>query len=699
MTSKTLSLTNNISLGVSLLKENLKRKVWAIALISLILFFVFPIGLALIAQSIRVNYRSIADIAEIYEREALNWLSMDSGMMITLMIMFAVLLGCNSFSYLHTKKRVDFYHGLPIPREVIYVVNWVSGAIIVGVPYIIMLTLGVFVAVFNGLPIGVAVSTAAIGMCFHMLYFKLIYSLVIVAVILTGNMIIGLLGSVFLTFLVPMGTALIEGIIQLSFDTYYSYGMGEVWDKLYRISPITDYIISVTNGEPEGVTHYLLVVGSVLVFFIVGGWLHKVRNSEMAGKAMAFEVSKMIFGTLITIYVSLFFGLMFYSMTESTAWSVFGVVCGAIISHCILQIIYHFDFKRLFAAKRHGVIVIAVSVLIFLGIKIDLIGYDSYIPEKDEIQSMAMNGGGLNGWVVSYGTPLNHGDYGWNYMDDRDYVFEWMEVTEFDNMYELAKKGIAAQHTNDSYDNEVERFEIKYELKNGRSVYRVYTLPLGEAKELLVEIFSQNEYKYGAFPVFNKEPDNIANIYTGNGDSTVLIENLSQEDRSEILSTYQEEFYELTYEQASKESAVGILYFETFEQEVMIDRIQENSNSYNPLLEEKNPVYPSFVKTLALLESYGITMDSKVEAADILQIQFDSWELGLASNEYNQIVIDQVDEVKAFGAVLDREIFYQFVIGNDHEVIFVEIVKKDGNMEYMYALKENVPQFIWDKVE
>ena len=44
--------------------------------------------------------------------------------------------------------------------------------------------------------------------------------------------------------------------------------------------------------------------------------------------------------------------------------AVFGILCGTVICHCVVEIIYHFDFKKLFSDKLQlaGCIVVVMAV-------------------------------------------------------------------------------------------------------------------------------------------------------------------------------------------------------------------------------------------------------------------------------------------------------------------------------------------------
>ena len=68
------------------------------------------------------------------------------------------------------------------------------------------------------------------------------------------------------------------------------------------------------------------------------------RPSEAAGRAMAFKVSEPVIRFLLVVPISLFSGMIFRSILNDDIWTVFGLICGLLITSCLIEIIYHFDF-------------------------------------------------------------------------------------------------------------------------------------------------------------------------------------------------------------------------------------------------------------------------------------------------------------------------------------------------------------------
>ena len=106
------------SLFFKLMKEDLKRRIWA----------VFTAG------EIK-EYTVYAEGIARYEKQLMEWLSFNCGMTVFLMMGASLICGLSSFSYLNSKSKVDFFHGIPVRREKLFAANFFNGILILAIPY------------------------------------------------------------------------------------------------------------------------------------------------------------------------------------------------------------------------------------------------------------------------------------------------------------------------------------------------------------------------------------------------------------------------------------------------------------------------------------------------------------------------------------------------------------------------------------
>lgn len=221
-----------------------------------------------------------------------------------------------------------------------------------------------------------------IGYVQHMCFFTLVYMTVVLAVILTGNLIVGLLGTGVFFSWGPGVAAVISTYFSEYFMTFYDNGNFLLrWCE--RTSPVFWYGTATGSDHPTRMAVIALAVAALL--FGLGMFLYRKRPSEAAGRAMAFKVSEPVIRFLLVVPITLFSGMIFRSILNDDIWTVFGLICGLLITSCLIEIIYHFDFKSLFAHKRQLAISAVAVAAIFLGFRLDVAGYDSYLPDADKV--------------------------------------------------------------------------------------------------------------------------------------------------------------------------------------------------------------------------------------------------------------------------------------------------------------------------
>lgn len=626
-----------------LMKEDLKNRLWAVSLIGLVFFFAFPVVAAFQAGSLKdaVSYEKELLL---YTGEMKSWLSFGSGMTVFLMMMVSLICGMSSFSYLNSRSKVDFYHSIPVKREKLFIANYVNGILILAVPYAVALMLAVVIAVSNGVSGSLLWPLALSGYGLNMVYYILMYSLVVVAAMMTGNLVIGVLGSGVLCFYIPAAVVLIGGYMTTFFQSFVYFQYEDVMNSIGRISPVVEYIYQIGRYASDGVSAMSVItaVAASVLLAVLGCILYRIRPSEAAGRAMAFAVSKPVIRILVTILSAMGLGLFFWSMRHTTGWAVFGILCGGIIAHCVIEIIYHFDFKKLFANRMQLVVCLAVSLLGLLAFRYDWTGYDRYLPDADKVKTAAIDISRLNEWV-SYGEARlrRDGEYEWTSVGSEEYIFDHMQVGDTRNVLAIAQAGIerlksgeelwgGTYYYSDRFteDGVYSTVTICYTLSSGRKVYRRYQVAMKEIMEPAEQLYADGSYKAGAYPVMNLNIADVAEVrYREVGPETRLNQ-MTTEEKKELLEAFRLDFSKLSIEQMQKEAPVGLIRFVTMTDaqalawEAREQALAEQTVGYYRYyrgFEEKSyyPVYPSFENTIKILEKYGVEPGNALDGYDI----------------------------------------------------------------------------------
>lgn len=617
MTSKNLCF--------KLMREDVKRRSWTIALT--VLGFVFTI---LIPVAIKCGeLTDIVDqdsVGRNYIIHSVVGLLKTGNMAAMVLIAASVLWAVSGFHYLHNSKKVDFYHSLPIKRGQLFLAVYLNGILIPAVIYLVSLLVSVAIALQAGVG-GNAIGILPIqGYVLHLVYYGLLYTTVTVAMMLTGNVVIALLGTLVFWGYGPGVVALAMGYASAWFHTFtVSAGQERTWLlALWYSSPFGNYMGSI--GDFSSGLWYAHRLAGVFVLTILLALLscvlYRLRPSEAAGKAMAFPCSRMPIKVLIVIPVSVAFGLFFYLLRSHLTWLVFGTLCGCVLCHCLMEIIYHFDFRKLFSNKVHLAGCMAVSFLLAMAGYFDWYGYDSWVPDASNVESAAIVLRDKDDWVT-YGQiasmPRADGGvrYYWSYKGKADYCYENMNLTDISQAVELARLGTEEdERIRKNRDSDRSYIfgttcMVQFRMKNGKQVQRRYQLPDNEeVTRLFDSVHDSPEFKQGAYPVMRQTADETAVVRIQQYGETVNVD-LDEEERARLLAAYQKEWGELTAKTRREELPIGIIQFDTVEaerirKEYSEDKEKRNTYDYSMSGRCYYPIYPSFTETLGILKDADI---------------------------------------------------------------------------------------------
>lgn len=698
------------NLFFKLIKEDLKRRIWAVCLAFLSFFFFMPVaaamGLSRLNQTVErwitqgttfgegitvqaMKYDRMISLAE-------NVIGLDNIMLPLIVGTAAVVLGLTGFSWLHSKNKVDFYHSIPVRRELLFAVKYLDGIFIVFSMYLLNLILASGIFAINGFGLGLTFVPGFITMLIHLVSYILMYTVVLTAVIMTGNFFISILGTIVFYSYIPLLTALLMGLSYMFFET--ASISDNYWSNIMiHGSPVSYYAFLLGKGSDLELNRYfmmlpklafpLLVAVVLMVFCLL---LYRLRPSEAAGKAMAFRVTKTPIKILLVVPFTIAMGLLFWNIYYSIGWAVFGFLFGLVITHCTMEIIYHFDFRKLFS-NAPCIAVCAVLSLAVIGIyRFDLVGYDSYLPAEKRFVSASMDFSSLNDWM-DCGLPVKDEDgMDWDYLYRNSYVRKNMKVTDYEAVRAIAEAGIvnakndkeeklrgygdyywANEEGTDGYWTSV---EMGYNLKNGRTVSRRYNVNVAKLREYFDRIYTTEEYKKGVYPVLSYQSDNVTGLYFL---KNYKIREVKADDalRAEILAAYEEELTSLTLKERAEETPVAALRFLTIAEKEYISMISKRrypeftGDFRMEDMQRVNfyPVYPSFTRTIALLKEAGTDVEAMPELSDIEKVEIFT-PYPVSRNSYGEEYA-QADYEEKYSADIDAESLesHSTVIKNDTE--------------------------------
>ncbi len=586
------------------LKENSKRRIWLWIVSELFWLFYYPVGMAMLMSRKMEHNRIDGMVGEAARKRlaetAEAWLGGGYNTTAVLVTVVAVICAIQGFSYLYSRKKVDLYHSVPVKKSRRFAVIFTNGILICFVPYLVNLLLAMVIAWFSGGMDGHIFSKALIAAVLHLLLYLGIYGFAILAVMLTGNLVITVFATVIFLVYELIVRLLVEAYM-IKFFSYYCYYSSR--DALY-LSPFW-YFGQAAEVFDGGGLPLAALFGMLLLTAAITGlayYCYWKRPSEAAGKAMAFEKTKAVVKLFLTVPFSLGAALIVDDIVVSNGvLVVFSVIIAVILSNAVIEVIYEADIKAAFRKKRQILVSGLCTAAIASVFCFDLIGYDAWEPSPEKLEDAV--------FLFSRGNM--------EYVDENMKTVGWEE-------YALGKPGvkdIEAICELSSKKTEEGDFlvwmDVAYRMKNGKVVWRNFAVN-GDEEELLNRIIGSEEYKKMAYQNYDDndyayikeyvETHKIKEIVFHNG---FRVENLNPEEADTVRELWKKDMENFNYSTLRDEFQCGVIEMET--------KGEWNQNTYS-IYGSSISVYPSFSHLRGYLEEKGIGTDTYLKAEDIESI-------------------------------------------------------------------------------
>lgn len=588
------------------IRENLKRRGWTVLLCMLSMFLVLPLCQAMAISVDRkevengaVHYMGIFDGPGWVAHNFMNAVSFDRVLFI-ITAAFAVLFALQGFSWLYSRKKTDMYMSMPVSSVKRYITIYLNGIGIYGICYFCALLLAFVVGgVLGALSLKTILFGLAGFLC-NMLFFTAVYNLSIMAVMLTGNVLVTLLGCGVFFLYEYMIRFLMDGMQSAFFRTYCSFGNTAVnsWTSplftyLNGIDDISGYLWGSGSRYMVSFLEKLAVIAvQALVYGIAAYVLYRKRRADAAGMAMAFTKSKSVIKLLLMIPVTLMAGLLFRGLSgDSVFFTILGMLIGLLLSHGLIQIIYEFDIRSVLNKKWHIFVAGAAAAAIFSVVYFDITGYDTYIPETDEIASVAFSFRqdiyGFNNYERLFEKNIyysNHEEYMLSHMESED-------TRTIEAIRTLAARDHEKAIDMNVYDDSSVVVYLKYNLKNGRSLCRAAAVNLEQSLPEMDAIFADRSFQYNRYqindPIMTDNADLLKAIYSNGLEEVSYLG-----DMSRLLKVLSEDLDNYSCSMMMNQLPVGSLNFRYH-----VDG-EPDSNYYSWTY----PVYQEFEDTISLLK-------------------------------------------------------------------------------------------------
>lgn len=584
--------------------EIMRGQRWSILVLSLLMFLIYPIQIILNCGNWEEQGRTwgfiSGSISTTYMQLDPNVITYTGFGVLYLSIVIGAVAGVASFSYLHNQSKVAMFHSLPISRSKLLITKFTTATVTFLIPLLLANVLCVIVVITRGYSTKAFLISIAVLFFYNIVMYWMGYLIAAIAMLLTGRVFVGVCGTFVLSLycvcmsglITTYAAALLETMVV---DTYDSWRIVVV---LKRLSPFT-YMDLVDWTQIRWVFISLLLV---IILWEIQRLLMRIRPSEVAGRAMAYKRVGEVIKVALVILAGFASALFFYSVAYGVVeWMYFGAVFGVVVGYIVIQLIYGVVFRELFAQKLQ-IILVLVGVLAAIVLLVhDVFGYDSYIPEYDEIENINIEYNiaeryGLSGVIEQELYDINMGK------DEETYA-----------LIELIVENAKSVVTEDIAWDEIRDIYVEYELKDGTTVLRSYECNLEEVEEALEYLWGNEAFLDATYPVRLLNVTNVSEMgfYDANNIDIPTFDGIFDEEGNVEQAGYSKEEFILAFMTAYQADALAIT-------EAILEEESIATGYYAWTMPEEYifvssqgrfAIYPSFTNTIALMEEVGYVLN------------------------------------------------------------------------------------------
>lgn len=626
------------SLSFKLVLDEARRNLWALALSVLGFLFAGPLPLVIEIQD---GFSDAAEIG-ITKEEALQKLldvipSCLGNIFSRLgLMLMAVLCGIALFRFLHDRRQVDFYHALPIRRESLYAVKFAAGVLLVLPAYFAAQLITAAILVGTQLGSTEAWMTLLQGIGFDLLAFFTLYGISILCTVLCGNTLCAVALDGFVLFAWAVAAQVYQAFAYWFYPAYSNTTTGNAW----MYCPALGFL-----NLDDSVSGLLLASYTVagVTALILSFALFRIRRSERAGKAVAFEPLRLPLKVVVCLIVGMGFSCLLASIIGviQIMWIVLFTAVGTAACHCVMEVIYDADVRSMFHHLPTLIAVTAASLLLTFGLKADVFGYSTWIPKQSSLE-----------WMELYNVYAHDRERGGNVGRYYDFASDerLTDPTVVQALLRLAEIGVenfdmrtsnkadywvteetdARREASSYYD-----IILTYGMPGGIEKQRAYTVPMTEESNALLNTVLYSEdylhwhskvFRYEEYIKANPEMTPAAQILDCLRDRSLQTLHDGEQIKA-LIEALKADVLDFTPEQAEAEGPV-------LQMLLTGSPYRQGEIQYRGYSQFEVAVYPSYRRTLALLKEYAGIVPQPLRAEDIISITvYDNRERELLSEK------------------------------------------------------------------
>ena len=692
-----------------LIRNELRRNIWAAALSLLGFLCAGPFQILVSVQNIQNTEYSpsqLENMLEILGGELESNLLNRIGIMI-----MATLCGIALFRFWHDRRQVDFYGALPIRREGLYLVKFVTGLLLVLPAYFLNGLISAAIVVGSGAPVDW--TRVLVCIAFDLFTFLMFYACAIVCTLLSGNTIFAAVLNGWMLF-----SPFVVAEVWTASASHFYHTYSDWMNHVYYYTPVAGLLNVRTNLPFEDLFGkvvlpvYVVVTAALLVLSVM---LFRRRKGECAGQALALRPLMLP----LKIYTCLAAGPAFawvctslFNTERDGGWLLLYTAIGVVVVHCVMEAIYDADVRSIFHHLPTLAAVTAAAVALTFGMERDIFRYDAWTPRESRLQWVQLNSVyeyRADDRVLQMGNGFRSNSEG---LSSDELIHAAVAIGE-KGTQNLDLFEVDTDSGESFPDASCYEVELSYGSANGFARSRTYRIPVDEeSRQLLNTILYSEEYLSCTNGVFRYEKN--MEEKPGKSPALLLTDPLRDVDRtlrdpdliSALIDALKADVLDFTPEEAATETpmvkiALGIARDTE-------DIAHGDSPAY---YSDSVSVYPSYQRTLKLLENSAGFVSEPLRADEVLRIRIHDYRKQKLESGNSRVASARADAESGYDfSVIDPEqisaLLPYLVNTNDmdrfgcvvNDNLSADVLLTSGSYIYMSFLADDIPEDLIDSL-
>lgn len=613
----------------------------------------------------------------------------------------------NGFWYLYSSRKIDFYHSLPVKRGWLFWHRTYMGLLYDLIPYVVMEFLALCLGAARGY-FSLELMKLAVGMLvLHLIMYLLFYFSAVLVISMTGTLLMGGLSIMGIFLYGPLLGILVHMYEQAFFSTAYSYiRIESLYQGLWKYtSPLLVGISGVVRYfEKDFAGCFLTLVCVMLLFGVCAYFAYTRRPSENTGKSMVYRSVEPVLRFMITVPAGLGAGLVFSMMQNGyevrDIWWIFGMILGTVLAYGMTGVIYRLDFKGFFSGKLQFLFSVAVIVFCAAVVRLDLFGYDTYIPPCEDIETVNLC---LNNGISIENAPYISCNENGEYSNDRAGYMDSEFASRASNIgisagiYQGLQEIIAVQDIIQKESDAIwYMMPVQYVMKSGKSIYREYMVNNEKMDDLMTAVYQEGIYqdeKYAFLDIDSRYLEYVSGRFQ---DSEYY--SLFQDEREklpQLAEALKQDVKEATPEVYEE---IPMVYLDFTYRDLPMERSEEEirmgyskkENYYACVL-----IYPGFNRTMAMLEETGYPLSIEEVQVDSVTITY--YQDEKLTESAKEVVYNSQEQISQLKKCMISQGYGAEIMTDIVTTVDVVILAGDKK-QYVYLVKENLPNFVTEEL-